>query len=1209
MKRVAALLLGATLTSALGAEALPRLPLDFNSDPGWKARPRFLGNPADRPEVVAANGSATLRVAEPGRGMKFELQVKPFDSDAVAYLLMRYKARNLAGGYALWIFDGSAGGRQILGVTELEQDGRWHVIAVDLWARGAVGLVRSLLTEVQCRDKPASIAFDYIRLSDELPVGARVVPKHRPPEAEQVVHAAALKLEAQPTWLGSPSKVYRAETRNGLAHLSAGGAGRGMKWSAVLPAPVDLSKYGFVAVRYRGRNVAPWGDYLVYLGSGPGGRPENHVSPIALRDVQATGEWQVAIAPVRERFTAANIALQVSSAGDTGEIWIDTIRFTARRPLIEAADMISFAKGWDASVLPPGAFSSVNLARDANVRIQARLRRFGLRSWLPEGDVTIHGIPFRLLGAGKNVVGEASDGAGRIVLPVGRRAAEMFFLMVSKLPDLPPRHGRIRPLTWFATPERFLVRVEYADGVRDDMFPICRGTAEFEVRAGPQVYALTGLRPNRVRRIVLWNRTDGGVFLLAGATVNQGPPVVSEPGVFELPAPIPVRNEQPGVARIVGTADGFRIGNALIEIDLKTRGGIELRRIDNRCLRGESFELGPGPLFEIGADGKLLTSAEVAVGTPSVSERDGRPALVVPVDGSPRGVPLKGELRVTVRADGGIEMRLALTQIGPRTCTPVVNFPVLRNARIGAVPDTWYLWARKGGLIHNAPIHQRLAYGGEHPLQVTDVFNPRAGGGLALMTLDLEDVYRFRSITKDDRGVTLRIEYWQREYGPGEAFESVPTVLRAHTGDWRRALALYKQWGHSWYRPAVPRKAWFQRVFYYQQTTAWGRLRDRDTGRWRMEDEIRGYRDYFGCLDYLHIFDFGQSRKYGRVGDYSHFDELGGLEAMRAAIRRAQDMGVRIGLYIEGYLCDERGVWGRENASKCDIRKKDGSPLLWPGAPTEHMMCPASLGWRRHLAATYKRVTAQLKPDGMYIDQYGFTNTWKTCWSREHGHPVPWPPIRGERDTTRAIRAATPSDIATLTEETPNDVNSQFQDGALGYSVWGADPGIAPHRVDLFRFAFPTFKVFQLTQYEAFTNGNWEKLKFPFFNGEGYWLGNSTAEYCEDAHRFLRRAFAVLHRYADVFCSENVEPLVPTEMPFVYANRFRGGKYTVWTLFNGRFRTVRGVVLRVPHRAGTKYLDAWRDRRIQVRVESDTALIPVELGPRAVGCVAAVGPE
>jgi len=155
----------------------------------------------------------------------------------------------------------------------------------------------------------------------------------------------------------------------------------------------------------------------------------------------------------------------------------------------------------------------------------------------------------------------------------------------------------------------------------------------------------------------------------------------------------------------------------------------------------------------------------------------------------------------------------------------------------------------------------------------------------------------------------------------------------------------------------------------------------------------------------------------------------------------------------------------------------------------------------------------------------------------------------------------------------------------------------------LFRFVFPTFKVFQLTQYEAFTNGSWEKLKFPFFNGEGYWLGNTTSAYCEDAHQFLRKAFAILHRYADAFCSEDVEPLVPTRMPFVYANRFRGGKVTVWTLFNANYRTLRGKLFVVPHKRGTEYYDSWNNKPVKAAIRNGVAELSFEIGPRSVGCV------
>ena len=1191
------------------AAAQPRMPLEFESDPGWEARPTFLSNPTDRPEIAAKEGSVTLSVAQPGKGMKFALELRPFSVASAAYLVVRYRAQNLASGYAIWVYDGRPGGGMVLDTSELRKDGQWHVDVIDLEAKGVVGAMRSVVTEVQCRREPASIAFDYMRLSDELPDGAQTFPKQAPAVVERTIRPAELALKAQPGWLSKAASRFGAGKEGGMLHLHAEGLDRGMKWSAELAEPVELEKYGFVMVRYRARNVQGWGDYLLWLGSGPGGKPSDSASPVALRSVRATDTWQVAVAMAPEEFSAVNMALQVSSAGDKGEIWLDYIRFSARRPLIDIADLVPVAKGWDESRLPEGSFSTVDLAASANARVHARRRSLGLRSWLPEGKITVRGIPFVALGSGMNVVCTPPDIDETAEVVVGASASEAYLLMVAKLPYMPSRHGRQPQLmTAFSNPERFLVEVEYEDGLSDELFPVCLGTGQHEVRAGPEVYCLTGLRPAAIRRIRLHDRMESGLFMLAGVTLNRASAFTHEPRVLGLPEFCPARKEQPGQGKITPIAGGYAVENGLIRLDLKTAGGIALRSIENRCLQARSFAIAPGPLFEIGCGDVLLTSEEVGVGAGTLAESDGKCTLSIPVNGASGGVPLAGRFLVTCGDGPDIVLRLQLKHVGDAVCTPVVNFPLLTDMRIGPASDTWYLWCRKGGIVADLPTRQRQAYGGEYPLQVADVFNPAAGGGLALLTYDLENVSRFWNLTKNDDGVSWRMEYCPREHRPGERIETVPTALRAHTGDWRQALAIYKAWLRSWYKPQVPRKDWFQRVFYYQQTNAWSRLRDRRTGEWRMAEEINRYREYFGRLDYLHIFDFGQSRVYGRVGDYNHYEELGGLEAMRAAIKEAQDMGVPIGLYIEGYLCDERGVWGRENVLKYDIRKKDGKPLLWPGTPTEHMMCAAAKGWRGHLARTYKRVTAELKPNGMYIDQYGFINTWKTCWSREHGHPVPWSAIRGERDTTRAIRANVPSGIATLTEETPNDVNSQYQDGALGYSVWNGDPRLAPHRVDLFRFVVPSFKVFQLVQYHAFTEGEWDRLKYPFFNGEGYWLGGGTSNtYSDDAHEFLRKAFAILNEYEDAFCSDAVEPLVSTLRPTVYANRFGGKRHTVWTLFNAEYRTFRGDCLRVPHKPGTRYVDAFSGQELRTRVEQGQAILGLELRPRGVGCVVAGG--
>jgi hypothetical protein len=64
----------------------------------------------------------------------------------------------------------------------------------------------------------------------------------------------------------------------------------------------------------------------------------------------------------------------------------------------------------------------------------------------------------------------------------------------------------------------------------------------------------------------------------------------------------------------------------------------------------------------------------------------------------------------------------------------------------------------------------------------------------------------------------------------------------------------------------------------------------------------------------------------------------------------------------------------------------------------------------------------------------------------------------------------------------------------------------------------------------------------------------------------------------------------------------------VWTLFNARYHTFRGDCLRVPHKDGTRYVNAFTEEPIDVSVENARATIPLELGPRGVGCVIALTP-
>ena len=271
-------------------------------------------------------------------------------------------------------------------------------------------------------------------------------------------------------------------------------------------------------------------------------------------------------------------------------------------------------------------------------------------------------------------------------------------------------------------------------------------------------------------------------------------------------------------------------------------------------------------------------------------------------------------------------------------------------------------------------------------------------------------------------------------------------------------------------------------------------------------------------------------------------------------------------------------------------------------------MCPYVAEWRDHLVAAYRRLAEEIRPDGLYLDEFGKCMISRTCYSHDHGHPSPAGMSPGEWILTRQIREALPAKIATYCEFVPADVATQYIDGAYGHvSLQNHREGygeVSPHFVNLHRFALPGFKTFELIYYAPLRNGNWFLLKYPFFNGDGYYLtGADLAGYDDHSRAFLTRVFKLQHDHADALTSTDVEPLVSTAQPGLYANRFSTDRKSVWTLWNANYRTARGALLTVPHVPGARYHDAWNDRPIKAHVDGQQATLTLEVGPRSVGCV------
>ena len=510
-------------------------------------------------------------------------------------------------------------------------------------------------------------------------------------------------------------------------------------------------------------------------------------------------------------------------------------------------------------------------------------------------------------------------------------------------------------------------------------------------------------------------------------------------------------------------------------------------------------------------------------------------------------------------------------------------------------------------MVNRVPCDWRDPIGEGHPLQVDGFFNPAVGAGVCFMPRDLKGVFRWYRLGKDETGGSYSLEFLPQTVKPGDTWECVPTVVAVVPGDWKDQFRAYLEWVRTWYKPLVPRKPWFARVWSFPSYGPAQPLTLPVDKRLDLVGQAKETASVLGSCDYMHLFGWAITKEYGHWGDYDHFHQYGGKERFIQAVRQCQAKGIPVGLYLDCYLVHTKSLKPTQEQRKRWAVRTEKGEMLYHSNYVAHSMCPNVEAWRDYLTAVYKRVAEEIKPDGLYLDEYGRCMVHRTCHAKDHGHRSPMGMCPGEWLLTRQIREAVPPEIATYCEFVPADVCCQYLDGAFGHvPLYGHRSGydaVAPHYVNLQRFAFPDFKTFQLIYSVPLRNGNWFLLKYPFFNGDGYYLKGTRFLTDARSRAFYKRAFAVQHAHADAFTSLDVEPLVRTEVPNLFANRFSTPTKTVWTLFNANYRTVRGTLLVAPHREGATYRDAWNDRPVSATVKDGQAALGFDIGPRAVGCI------
>jgi len=1013
---------------------------------------------------------------------------------------------------------------------------------------------------------------------------------------------------AHPGWTGTETAAeHSAEPTDQGLSLRASGDGGVMVWARYPDTPTDVSKMGFVTMRYRAEGIDPGlVSYLLYLAGPEDTGMLAHNLAMAASDLVIDGQWHTATTTLHSYGKVKTFALRFGALqGKVGKLDVAYLRFTPAPPLNKLSELVPWEAGQGGVVTEPVDLSALRQSSVADVQ-----KALDLSDWFTQSEVTVSGVRFTVPTEGPAAISTGVEEKPAIEIPVHRSGRALCLLMGAKFPYKMLGYSGWVPGDMTDRPEQFMLSVHYADGAVTEHVPYCVNQAKHGVWRGLNVYAVP-LEPGRpVQTLVAKDGMRTSSFHLVAASIAQDDVV---------PSPSSAACKTPAGAPPLAIEPSLELqGNRLLvrtqagEMVLDLAGGIpSLSAVRNGCNPDCGLQAKPVPLLSI-AQGRNVYAPETfrLAETPAVSRQTAQLKL------SSDEARVAAMLSLAVR-DRELSMGLTVENTAAEARTLDITFPQVRldTAR---PRDAWYFYPRMCPVWSSAEGTYEEPYGGQFPVQFLDMYDRQSGGGLSIGTRGREFQQRYYRLTKQGGVLSAHVQYRNHPTtGPGACFSCPESVLALHGGDFHPALDAYLSWFRSWYRPARPRLDWYRKIWnfrtYWTHTMGDGdpesNLFDRAQGDFRTRHFIDKDRELYGQVDMAHLFDWRVSEKYGRYGDFSHFDDIGGLDKFRAMVKGFQDQGIRLGLYLDCYLCSRKSLVGQAHGDEWAIRRPDGSIPDTYTSPEDPMlnMCVLHPGWQNHLAQACANAVKLTGCDGVYLDEGTTDLEGYWCYSPDHGHPVPGVNQAGLMELVKKVRAAVPEGTAVYTEWSPADVFIPYLDGAYQASMHLSDIRVSPGFLQLARFTFPDFRVFTISNAGSMYDGIWEGLKYNLFSGVP--LYTLSWGHDEEAYPLVRKISQILHEHQEGFLTTDPRPFIPTERSEVYCNQFPGAQETVWTLLNGRYDTVAGPVLRVRHVPGARYLDLWNGGKLTPRLESEDAVLEVTLGPRGVGVVAQVKSE
>jgi formylglycine-generating enzyme required for sulfatase activity len=312
---------------------------------------------------------------------------------------------------------------------------------------------------------------------------------------------------------------------------------------------------------------------------------------------------------------------------------------------------------------------------------------------------------------------------------------------------------------------------------------------------------------------------------------------------------------------------------------------------------------------------------------------------------------------------------------------------------------------------------------------------------------------------------------------------------------------------------------------------------DPRTGEYRLLDSLARAKQQFGGYDAFILWPFWPRAGFDARSQFDHYRDLpGGLEGVRHEFRRMRDAGVHV--FIS--YCH----WSESD--------RDASPAAMASSYQE-----------------FAQLACQLEADGALMDLMSKT------------------PDEILRSAANCGRRLVPYNEGDPTW-------SDTQTNLLGR----IHNDVAMPEFNIKKYMLPHHP--QLRVCEPGNSGKRMRNDFvlSFFNGHGVEINTMFPQKNPAADAdwpILARALDLLRTNRACFRSQTWEPLVASEDPSVWINRWPGPECTLFTLTGTSPGGHHGPMLKVPHRNDEHYVDLWRYRPLEPQHTGGTDVLSYDV--------------